>query len=108
MTITGIANPKPLVRYLKQYNAKAKVMHFSDHHNFTRDDICDIENAYDNLKGRYKIILTTEKDAVRLANNPYFPHRLKQHIFYQPIEVEFLNYEEDFDETLIKLLTNIK
>ena len=108
LTITGIANPKPLVRYLKQYNAKAKVMHFSDHHNFTRDDICDIENAYDNLKGRYKIILTTEKDAVRLANNPYFPHRLKQHIFYQPIEVEFLNYEEDFDETLIKLLTNIK
>ncbi len=60
------------------------------------------------LKGRYKIILTTEKDAVRLANNPYFRIGSSKDIFYQPIEVEFLNYEEDFDETLIKLLTNIK
>lgn len=108
LTITGIANPKPLVRYLKKFNAKAKVMHFSDHHNFTREDVADIENAYDNLNGRYKIILTTEKDAVRLANNPYFPHRLKQHIFYQPIEVEFLQYEDDFDDTLLKLLTKNK
>lgn len=105
LTVTGIANPRPLVKYLKTFNVKTKVMHFPDHHNFSRDDIMDIQNTFNSLKGRYKIIITTEKDAVRLSSNPYFPHSLKQHIFYQPINVEFLEYEDDFDSTLIQLIT---
>ena len=78
-------------------------MHFPDHHNFSRNDINDIVEVYNTLKGRYKIIITTEKDAVRIANNPYFPYELKQHIFYQPINVEFLPYDtESFNERLSK------
>lgn len=101
LAITGIANPKPLVKYLKSFAANVKVMHFPDHHNFSRNDVKDIHNVYKQLKGRYKLIITTEKDAVRVANNPYFPYELKQHVFYQPINVEFLQYEvESFDETL--------
>lgn len=103
LAVTGIANPIPLIKYLKRYDTVVKVMHFPDHHNFSRADINDIEDVYLKLKGRYKIIITTEKDAVRLANNPYFPHRLKQHIFYQPINVEFLPYSnEQFDDYLVK------
>ena len=103
LAVTGIANPIPLVKYLKTYKAVVKVMHFSDHHEFSRADINGIQDVYNKLKGRYKIIVTTEKDAVRIANNPYFPHLLKQHIFYQPINVEFLAYSsENFDDELIK------
>ena len=77
-------------------------MHFPDHHNFSRSDINDIYEVYNKLKGRYKIILTTEKDAVRIANNPYFPHSLKPHIFYQPINVEFISYNsQSFDDDII-------
>lgn len=65
-------------------------MQYPDHHVFSRDDICDIEKTFSALHGRYKFIMTTEKDAVRIANNPYFPTELKQHIFYQPVNVEFI------------------
>ena len=103
LAITGIANPIPLIKHLKQYKPTVKVMHFPDHHNFSRNDINDIVEVYNTLKGRYKIIITTEKDAVRIANNPYFPYELKQHIFYQPINVEFLPYDtESFNEWLSK------
>lgn len=105
LALTGIANPIPLVKYLKRFKAVVKVMHFPDHHNFSRTDIKDIQNAYNSLKGRYKIIITTEKDAVRIANNPYFPFELKQHIFYQPINVEFITYEsENFDKELLEMI----
>ena len=73
-------------------------MQYPDHHVFSRDDICDIEKTFSALHGRYKFIMTTEKDAVRIANNPYFPTELQQHIFYQPVNVEFIQSgKEDFD-----------
>ena len=98
LTITGIANPLPLLKFLRSFDAVVKVMQYPDHHAFTRDDISDIERTFNTLHGRYKFIMTTEKDAVRIASNPYFPTELKQHIFYQPISVEFLqSSKEDFD-----------
>ena len=80
-------------------------MHYPDHHYFSRTDIDDIVSTFRSLKGRYKILMTTEKDAVRIANNPYFPFELKKHIFYQPVSVEFLSYEsENFDDALMKAI----
>ena len=98
LTITGIANPLPLIKFLKSFDAVVKIMQYPDHHVFSRDDICDIEKTFSALHGRYKFIMTTEKDAVRIANNPYFPTEVKQHIFYQPVNVEFIQSgKEDFD-----------
>ena len=50
------------------------------------------------------MIITTEKDAVRLINNPYFPHALRKQIMYLPVEVEFV--QNDDDDDLINLITN--
>ncbi len=62
---------------------------------------------FNELEGDRKYIITTEKDAVRLTNNPYFPHELKNRIYYQPIEVKFdpLN-AEPFDIEVQKVLLN--
>ena len=59
------------------------------------------------MEGDHKYIVTTEKDAVRLINNPYFPHELKKYIYYQPIEVQFdpLNADQ-FDVEIQKALLN--
>ena len=105
LAVTGIANPRPLVKYLKGFQAQIRVMHYPDHHYFSRTDIDDIVSTFRSLKGRYKILMTTEKDAVRIANSPYFPFELKKHIFYQPVSVEFLSYEsENFDDALMKAI----
>ena len=69
-----------------------------DHHDFSRSDVLNIERRFEEMKGEHKIIVTTEKDAVRLAFNPYFPDSLKPLVFYQPIKVEVEGgiHDDDF------------
>lgn len=105
LVLSGIANPKPLVRHLKGFKASIKVKVFPDHHNFNRKDLDAITKRFNDLEGKQKIIVTTEKDAVRLINNPYFPHQLKPYIFYQPVDVTFDPMNVDsFDLELQKML----
>ena len=105
LIIAGIGNPRPFVREIKSYGAKVKVDVYPDHHNYTRKDIDYIRTRFESLRQKgQRIIITTEKDAVRLAANPYFPYELKAHTFYLPIEVEFDYYDgcPDFLENLEK------
>lgn len=97
LLLTGIAHPHYFVRHYRQYPCRKKVEHFSDHHHFTRGDINRIAEKFRDMKGERKVIITTEKDAVRLVHNPYFPQDLKPYIFYQPIRVDFVagTYEQD-------------
>lgn len=106
LAVAGIGNPRPFVRYLKSFDAVVKVDVYPDHHNYTRKDIDHLVSRFSNLKGRRRIIVTTEKDAVRLATNPYFPHELKSSIFYLPVEVEFTETGQrpGLDKTLRKLI----
>ena len=109
--LTGIANPKPLIRYIKSKKVKTKVLRFSDHHKFTRRDFDTLHKEFNELNGRNKYIITTEKDAVRIATSPYFPHELKPHIFYLPIRVEFLSSKMPhgipaFEDELKKLINS--
>lgn len=103
MLVTGIANPRPFVRHFKNYPFKVVVSHYPDHHDFTREDIEKLTEKFANLSGERKIIITTEKDAVRLAYNPYFPSKIKSSTFYIPISVHMLSGldENDFVEDLI-------
>ncbi|WP_304371676.1 tetraacyldisaccharide 4'-kinase [uncultured Duncaniella sp.] len=91
LVVTGVANPKPFARFLRRRKAKVKLKRFSDHHNFTAADMDEIEREFNALPGEDKFIVTTEKDAVRLFNNPYFPHALKAKVFYVPIKVGFID-----------------
>ncbi|MDE6555684.1 MAG: tetraacyldisaccharide 4'-kinase [Duncaniella sp.] len=101
LMVTGVANPKPFARYLRRNKAKVKLKRFADHHNFSASDLASIERDFNALEGEDKFIVTTEKDAVRLLNNPYFPHALKSKVFYVPIKVEFVNEEDSGKFTTI-------
>ncbi|MCM1390455.1 MAG: tetraacyldisaccharide 4'-kinase [Bacteroides sp.] len=109
LVVTGIANPSPLVRYLKAHKVKVEELRFPDHHQFTRRDFEDITGRFNKMKGRNKYIVTTEKDSVRIAGSPYYPHDLKASTFYLPIKVEILPHKmpldsDSFDRELRKLL----
>lgn len=56
--VTGIASPGPLVEYLKSVGLEFEHFEFGDHHHFTDKEI-------EQFKG-YEMVLTTEKDFVRL------------------------------------------
>lgn len=66
--VTGIASPEPLVEKLehKTYNLYTKF--FSDHHNFSKSDIKSIIEMVKSVEDDNKVIVTTEKDAVRLEH----------------------------------------
>lgn len=106
MLVTGIANPRGFVRYFRSYPFKVVVNHFPDHHDFSRADIEGLKKKFQALGGERKIIVTTEKDAVRLAYNPYFPPVLKQSTFYIPISVRMVA-ETDGNDLIGDLMKTI-
>lgn len=105
--LTGIAHPRYFVRHFRQYPFKMKVEHYPDHHDFTRSDIAEISKKFRSMQGERKIIVTTEKDAVRLSHNPYFPNELKPFIFFQPVSVKMIQGTFDHDHNLINDLREV-
>jgi tetraacyldisaccharide 4'-kinase len=98
LLVTGIANPKPLENYLKRfYNVETMI--FSDHHQFTDADLSKIHAKFDTFTPRNSIIVTTEKDFVRLETILTDSDKQKYPWYYQSITVK-LDREEDF-KTLI-------
>jgi tetraacyldisaccharide 4'-kinase len=88
LLVSGIANPRPLKKYLSDHSGAYYEMLYSDHHIFTIDDWKEIRKRFDGLTSTRKIILTTEKDAVRLMK---FHQSLADYPFYViPIQVQFL------------------
>lgn len=102
LLLTGIAHPRYFVRHMNSFPFRVKVEHFPDHHDFTRKDLERIEEKFRQMKGERKIIVTTEKDAVRLLHNPYFPSELKRFAFYQPISVKMIDGIYGHENILMK------
>ncbi|MBN2215194.1 MAG: tetraacyldisaccharide 4'-kinase [Bacteroidales bacterium] len=87
--VTGIANPLPLLDFLKKYTERTEHIRFPDHHDFSMNDIRKISQSFDRLNSKHKIIITTEKNAVRLKEMKEIDKRLKQFFYYIPVEVKF-------------------
>ena len=100
LAFCGIANPKPFVEELKKRHQTVDSLTFADHHAYTEDDVKHIINRFENLGGKQKIIVTTEKDAARLANSPYLCQFETAPLFALPVGVRF-HEEEKFNEEIL-------
>ena len=102
LLVAGIANSYPLEFYLKNRCIDLEILKFPDHHQYTKKDITRIVETYDSILSQKKVIVTTEKDAMRLMN-PEFVKMLKHFpVCYVPIEMKF--HKEDkikFDNQII-------
>jgi len=107
LLITGIANPRSLKKYLEDRIQTYYMIHYNDHHIFTIDDWRDITRRYKTMDAPKKIILTTEKDAMRLLK---FRTEIDGMPFYvMPIEHRFLfNEENEFMERVMQFIQNFK
>jgi tetraacyldisaccharide 4'-kinase len=83
-------------------------LNFSDHHNFKKSDLSKVETKFNDIENEKKIILTTEKDAVRLKSLDFFPDALKPYIFYIPLHIVFLQDEKKFYKNIKDHLFNKK
>ena len=84
LLLAGIAKPEPFFAHLKQTSDTC--LTFPDHHHFEGKDILEIKQQAQN-----KIIITTEKDYVRLKD-----HIPAGQLFYLPIKSEFLSGASKF------------
>ncbi|SDR95345.1 lipid-A-disaccharide kinase [Formosa sp. Hel1_31_208] len=80
--VTGIANPKPFVDYLDGSGLTFEHINFQDHHDFSNSEI--------EMLKKKSIILTTEKDYVRLKDK--FKSNSSQ-LYYLPITFQIGQHE---------------
>jgi len=99
---TGIADPSGIADYLRRKTDKVETIFFADHHEFVHSDIHRITDAFNNITNKNKIIITTEKDAMRLRNPGIAEEIHSLPVFYLPIEVVFHNDDgKEFDNIVL-------
>ena len=99
--VTGIARPQQLVNYLGEISTDIHHLNYPDHASFTQNKIKKILYTFNNIKNDKKIIITTEKDAVKIGELEITDKIFKQNIFYLPIEVFFISEEQEFKNQII-------
>jgi tetraacyldisaccharide 4'-kinase len=107
LLVSGIANPEPLKKYLHEVAETYYELLYSDHHIFSIDDLKEIQKKFSQIQASQKLIITTEKDAVRLIK---FEQQLQDlPLYVLPIEVQFLFGEEPvFTELMTNFITGFK
>ena len=102
---TGIARPERLYGHLTDSGAKVVSLKFPDHHFFTPADIDKITALYQSVKSEQKMVVMTEKDAMRLT--PELISRFGSvPVYYLPIQVEFIDGQSRFDGIVTDFCNN--
>jgi tetraacyldisaccharide 4'-kinase len=109
LLVAGIANPSGIVDHLKRRTDKFETMFYSDHHQFTTSDIEDIKERFKNILSPNKIIVTTEKDAMRFLSPELEQEVEDLPIFYLPIRVAFHQPDEEkFNQLILSYVSENK
>lgn len=109
LLVSGIANPKPLYNYISRLTPNVTQVIFSDHHNFDDKDIQLIIRKFNALPESNKIIITTEKDAVRLKELNLLPNEIVKETYVIPIEVQFFfDQTTEFNEQILEYVRENK
>ena len=87
--LAGIAKPKYFFDFLKK--PSDTLLEFPDHHNFTSTEIESIK-----VKAQENLVITTEKDYVRLYDSV-----VADHLYYLPIKSAILKNQDLFDKTIL-------
>jgi tetraacyldisaccharide 4'-kinase len=101
LLVTGIANPALMEHYLKQYPVKLSTKTYPDHYAFEQKDIDQLHTLYQSL-GENVLMLTTEKDAVRLEK---FTVNMNWAVL--PIQTKFLDEALPFEEWLLQQIDQV-
>lgn len=108
LLVTGIANPSGLTEYLRRHTDKLEVISYPDHHQYSVKDIERIKHTFDEIVNPSKIIVTTEKDAMRLRQPDIDGLTRQLPFFYIPIEVAFHQDKETFDQSILNYVRKSK
>jgi len=96
--LSGIAAPESFEAFLRETGAKlVYTRRFLDHYRFTHDDLGEVFSEAEDAG--VEIMVTTEKDAVRIAASEKFP----MPCYFLRLEIEILRGAADFQEAVGKI-----
>lgn len=88
LLICGIANPQQIRTFFDNKVKNYEFLRFPDHHIFTIENLARIKKQFEEIEATDKLMITTEKDAVRLVK---FEKELQDlPVFVLPIRHYFL------------------
>jgi tetraacyldisaccharide 4'-kinase len=106
LLVTAIANPRQVRKFARSISPVFHEITFPDHHNFSKRDIEKIEARIEEINHPDLLIVTTEKDAMRFREMGG-GDRLKKLLYYVPIQVRFLNEDqEEFNQIIRNYVRN--
>ncbi len=100
--LTGIANPRPVRNFARSISTKLHEITFPDHHPYSKKDLQKIREKFEIAGHTDTLILTTEKDAMRLQGlEP--SEKIKNSLYYVPIRVIFTDnhQQEEFNKIIM-------
>ena len=109
LLICAIAGTDYLVQHLEAHVQTVTVLEYEDHHYFSKHDVAHLQSTYERLESEKKVVLTTEKDAMRLELHQAFLKEQRLPLFVLPVQVRFHFGEgPGFDEQIKDFLLNFR
>jgi len=109
LLLTGIADHSQLQEHLERTCSNLVIMRYRDHHMYTEADINQISARFKDIPTQKKIIITTEKDMMRLKTTELTPLIRHLPIYYLPISVGFHgNDKADFDKLVLSFAERLQ
>ncbi len=109
LLFTGIANDYPLREHLERMCSDLVVMKFADHHPYTLKDVEEITRKFHDLPTQKKIMVTTEKDVMRLKTPELSVYLKNLPLFCVPMEIDFHGTDkENFDNEILRYVEKNK
>lgn len=109
LLICAIAGTEYLADHLEEQVNSVKVLSYEDHRYFSKFDLSHLQLTFDNMESERKVILTTEKDAMRLELHREFIVQHQLPLFVLPVEVVFhFDDGEHFDRDIRNFLLNFR
>lgn len=96
LVVTGIADPAPFVDHVRSLGAKAEHLRFPDHHTFTPADLRKAAERLATFAPGPQLLVTTEKDAMRLLPHLQQGPLAKATIVVIGVEAVILNDHDQF------------
>lgn len=101
LVVSGIANNLRMLNFLESQFDQVYKRSFADHHNFALHDIESIIVTYNDIPGKDKYLVTTEKDLTRLIPFRDIFNKAGIKVLCLPIKVNFAKEEKlKFDKTI--------
>ena len=97
LLITGIASAEKIKDFIRSESKDFRSIEFNDHHVYCEKDFSLIRSKFSTFASENRVILVTEKDAVKLNDN-LFKENIKDLPFYfLPVTAELIENKEKFN-----------